>query len=308
VPSLVPQVKALLAAVEAVSAQGRTGQKSARGDLRGKENLKMEVLEKSVTGKISPEACEDAVFVSDHFAAVVDGVTSKSDFRYQGKTTGKLAAEMITDVLAGLSGTENAREIIRKINQKFARFYEEVPFPYNVREKGLQAVCVIYSEYFQQVWMIGDCQAAVDGQEYYNPKKSDVVLSEMRSLALHVAAAEGSSPLPMGDARALIEPWLLKSTVFANREDSPYGYAVINGEEIPSSLIRVIPIPEGRHEIVLTSDGYPRALGTLQASEDYLAEILLKDPGCDEIFLSTKGLAAGQKSFDDRSYLRLSVC
>lgn len=35
--------------------------------------------------------------------------------------------------------------------------------------------------------MIGDCQAMVDGREYLQPKRSDVILSQFRSLLMGIA-------------------------------------------------------------------------------------------------------------------------
>ena len=34
-------------------------------------------------GKVSDEKCEDASFISDDFVAVIDGVSSKSDFLFK---------------------------------------------------------------------------------------------------------------------------------------------------------------------------------------------------------------------------------
>lgn len=275
--------------------------------------MRIKILESVRIGKMNEELCEDELFLSEHYIAVIDGVTSKSDFLYEGKTTGKLAAEIIFRVLNNLHGKEDIEEIIEQVNQEFALFYEKTLFHESRREKGLQATCVIYSSYRRKIWMIGDCQAVVDGKIHLNPKKSDTVLSQMRSLVLHTLKMEASNEptetnLEEHDvARDLILPWILRVTVYANQENTEYGYSVMNGERIPSSLIKTISLDEQEHEIILTSDGYPEVCKTLEESEACLQKLLEQDPGCYKKYLSTKGLKKGQNSFDDRTYIRFLV-
>lgn len=272
----------------------------------------IKIIETWKQGKVNEELCEDALFISDQLIAVIDGVTSKSDFRYEGKTTGKLASEIVSRVLKGLCGREALQEIVDRINEEIALFYEQVKFPYDKREKGLQAACVIYSAYYREIWMIGDCQSAVDGTVFLNPKKSDVILSEMRSLILSIMESERAGKVKLvfneqDEARGFILPWILRSTIFANDDRTPYGYSVFNGQRIPKTLIKVLSLDDRPHEVVLASDGYPELKNTLEETEGRLKEILKGDPNCYKDYLSTKGLARGQESFDDRTYVRFLV-
>lgn len=238
--------------------------------------------------------------------AVIDGVTSKSDFTLNGKTTGKIAADIVRQTIGKLEREDNLDVFLSMVNLEIKKFYQHIEFPYSKKEKGLQAVCTVYSDFYREIWMIGDCQVSVDNQIYLNPKKSDLVLSDMRSLILHILKNENWQEAQK-KARDIIEPWILKANYFANKEDSTYGYAVINGEDIPQSLIKKIKLDENHHEIILTSDGYPEVKASLKKSEDYLNTILEKDKSCCEMYLSTKGLKKGQKSFDDRTYIRFSI-
>lgn len=269
----------------------------------------IETIEVFCQGKHSEERCEDAWLVTEDFAAVIDGVTAKGRFTYKGKTTGRLAAELVYAVLENLDRTADFAGFLEAVNHRMEAFYENVDFPESRREKGLQAVCAVYSDFRREIWLIGDCQASVDGVVYDNPKKSDRVLAEMRSLAIHLLLMEEKMEPEQAqkEARRLIEPWILKATAYANREDSPYGYAILNGEKIPESLIRRIPLDDSSHEIILASDGYPRIKGTLKETEEYLRQVLKDDPACCTRFCSTKGKLEGQSSFDDRTYLRFRV-
>lgn len=276
--------------------------------LKGRRGAEIEILEKFIKGKISEQTCEDAFFVSDDFVAVIDGVTSKSDFMYNGKTTGKITAEIIYEIFKTIKRETKLQEIIQLINQKIREFYQAVEFPYSKKEKGLQAACIIYSDYYREIWMIGDCQAYVDGKVYFNQKKSDVVLSDMRSLILHILKAENADwEYAQEEGRRQIEPWILKANVFANKPESQYGYAVLNGEEIPEILIKKIKLDKHQHKVIFTSDGYPDIKENLKLTEEYLKTILEMDAACCEMYLSTKGIKGGQKSFDDRTYIKFLV-
>ena len=59
----------------------------------------MKIIETMLCGKFDQQRCEDSLFVSDDFVAVIDGVSSKTDFRFEGKTTGKLASEFVVETL-----------------------------------------------------------------------------------------------------------------------------------------------------------------------------------------------------------------
>lgn len=282
----------------------------AQDCMRGRTG-RMEVIEKYVCGKISEELCEDICFVSDHFVAVIDGVTAKSDFLHNGKKTGKLAAEIVEATLRTLPHQACVIDFIRSVNDKMRSFYKQIDFSGSEKMQGLQAVCAVYSEQRREIWMIGDCQVCVDGKNYLNPKRSDEILSEVRSLVLETLKAEKCGKWSSGEvqreARKIIEPWIVRASVFANCEESEFGYAVLNGEEIPPALIRVIRLDGGTHEIIFTSDGYPMIAPSLKESEDYLQVILHSDRECSRLYRTTKGVGEDACSFDDRAYIRFSV-
>ncbi len=274
------------------------------------EVSEIQIIESFIKGKINEDLCEDILFISEDFIAIIDGVTSKSDFLYQNQTTGKLASTMIRDVLLNANKEDTLHQIIKKVNAAFKEFYEKVAFPYSKTEKGLQAACVIYSDFYNEIWMVGDCQAAVDGMVYINPKVSDTILSETRSLVMNTLYKEagGNSSTKVDDtARNIILPWILKSTIYANDASSHYGYSVFNGENIPMELVKIIKLDHKHHEIVLTSDGYPSVKQSLKESEDELAKVLKEDPECYKYYRSTKGTKVGQVSFDDRAYVRFTI-
>ena len=100
-------------------------------------------------------------------------------------------------------------ELIKQVNQRFAAFYQQVDFTADPKSQGLQAVAVVYSRYYNQLWQVGDAQINLDGQLLTNPKPSDLVLSDMRSLILRLSPNSNQQADP---GRKAILPWILKAT------------------------------------------------------------------------------------------------
>lgn len=265
--------------------------------------VNIQVLETFIRGKVSDNQCEDTVVMTSNFIAIIDGVTSKSHFRVDGQTTGKLASTIIAHVLERAPRELTLQTLIQRVNKAFAEFYQRVTFTADRASQGLQAVAVIYSRYRNELWQVGDAQINLDGHQLVNPKPSDLVLADMRSLILRFSDDNQQSD----PGRQAILPWLLKATQFANVADAEWGYAIFNGRPIPETLVKRYLLTPGQHEIVLASDGYPEVLDGLAASEAKLHEVLMQDPTCSHLYRSTKGLVFGNRSFDDRSLIHFNV-
>ncbi|MCH5461867.1 hypothetical protein HC026_00315 [Lactobacillus sp. LC28-10] len=264
----------------------------------------VQVLETFIQGKVNDEKCEDTIVVTPEFIGVIDGVTSKSQFMYQGQTTGKLASTMIAGVLERLPKEATLSSLIERVNQQFADFYNRVKFTADRASQGLQAVAVIYSRFRNELWQVGDAQINLDGRLLTNPKASDLVLSNMRSLILRLSPNSNDELDP---GRQAILPWILQATQFANSTDREWGYAIFNGQPIPESLLKIYHLSAESHQIVLASDGYPKLAENLADSEAALANVLENDPSCSHEYRSTKGLKKGNRSFDDRSLVHFKV-
>lgn len=262
----------------------------------------MQVKQTFIQGKYDdPSLCEDAIFSNKNFIAIIDGVTSKSNYTYQGQKTGKIASTIIKDYLTTADPTATIQDLISGINLAFEKlFYDKADFDLDRVEHGPQAAMALYSNHYKQVYLIGDCQALVNDIMHIQPKASDNILSNFRSLILHI------HPDHHVEAREAILPYLISSNTFANQANSKFGYSVLNGQNIPSELIGVIDVKEG-DRIVLTSDGYPEIKSTFTDTEAYLQEVLTNDPDLIDQFVSTKGIQPDQVSFDDRSYIEFIV-
>lgn len=275
----------------------------------------MELIEQYLNSKTGDLAtCEDAIFVNEHFAAVIDGVTSKSERLWGGKTSGQVAARLVVETLPHLGPTVSALEAFAAINQAFRDLYESVGLAAEVEKNPVErcATCVlVYSRYHHQIWSVGDSQALVDGQLFCRSKASDDLLANVRAFYLETELLLGKTIADLQEndtGREFITPLLKRDRLFQNNPAYPeYGAWVMDGFFDPAQGVQVIEVPKKARELILASDGYPEVFPTLVQTEKRLAEILDRDPLLFREFKSTKGLQKGQVSFDDRSYLRLRL-
>lgn len=297
----------------------------------------MKIIESSIIGKKSPEACEDGMVVTDDFIAVIDGSTSKTPKHLNpdmknGRYAMMLISEYIREELkADASVDEFCQGVTAYIYNKV---YEKLGVEERLKEhpeERLTASAILYSRTRNEVWMVGDCQAIIDGKLYENGKPYEEKIARKRVELIE----QGFSP---AEARKQIEPLLIKAMLSGQNQT----YTVIDGFPIYREGVKVVSvsdfcsvqnsvsssdscsvqdtvscsdsvsasdtIPSSSSEIVLASDGYPFLKPTLAASEAALAEQIANDPQNIHSFIATKGIVEGNKSFDDRTYIRFVYC
>mgnify|MGYP000417773903 FL=1 len=291
----------------------------------------MKIIESSIIGKKSPEACEDGMVVTDDFIAVIDGSTSKTPKHLNpdmknGRYAMMLISEYIWEELkADASVDAFCQGVTAYIYNKV---YEKLGVEERLKEhpeERLTASAILYSRTRNEVWMVGDCQAIIDGKLYENGKPYEQEIARKRVELIE----QGLSP---AEARKQIEPLLIKAMLSGQNQT----YTVIDGFPIYREGVKVVSvsdsssvqdsvpasdsvpcsdsasasdtIPSSSSEIVLASDGYPFLKPTLAASEAALAEQIANDPQNIRSFIATKGIVEGNKSFDDRTYIRFVYC
>ena len=264
----------------------------------------MQIIERFIEGKSKNELlCEDALVVTENFIAVIDGVTGKSNREFNGLSGGKAAAVKACECIEKLPFDIDCFSAIEKITEAVKSLYEA-----NEPIGAAAAGAIIYSKEKNEIWSVGDCQCIINGKLHKHEKEIDVLLSEVRSLVLENEKRNGKTEneLLLNDTgREFILPLLKSQHIFANTEGD-FSYGVFNGSEVPKDKIVIYKVENG-DEIVLASDGYPHLKETLEESEALLQEEIKNNPLCDGDFRSTKGLADGNISFDDRTYIRFIV-
>lgn len=290
----------------------------------------MKIIESCIVGKKSQEACEDGMVITDDFIAVIDGSTSKtpkhlnSDMK-NGRYAMMLISEYIREELkADASVDDFCQGVTAYIYNKV---YEKLGVEERLKEhpeERLTASAILYSRTRNEVWMVGDCQAIIDGKLYENGKPYEQEIARKRVELIE----QGLSP---AEARKQIEPLLIEAMLSGQNQT----YTVIDGFPIYREGVKVVSVSDScsvqdsvpasdsvpcsdsvsasgtifvsSSEIVLASDGYPFLEPTLAASEAALAEQIANDPQNIHSFIATKGIVEGNKSFDDRTYIRFSV-
>ena len=290
----------------------------------------MKIIESSIIGKKSPEACEDGMVVTDDFIAVIDGSTSKTPKHLNpdmknGRYAMMLISEYIREELKADASVDDFCQgvtayIYNKVYEKLGveERFKEHP------EERLTASAILYSRTRNEVWMVGDCQAIIDGRLYENGKPYEQEIARKRVELIE----QGLSP---AEARKQIEPLLIEAMLSGQNQT----YTVIDGFPIYREGVKVVSVSDScsvqdsvpasdsvpcsdsvsasgtffvsSSEIILASDGYPFLEPTLAASEAALAEQIANDPQNIHSFIATKGIVEGNKSFDDRTYIRFSV-
>ena len=278
-----------------------------RGDGRGVSEG-IPIIEQLCSSKTSnPDDNEDMLVVTGEYIAIIDGATSKTQKRFEGKTGGRIAAELIAHFISDgqLDTFIDGKTAIYRLQAVLSEFANK----YNLEEQGIHlcASTVIYSVAKRQIWAVGDCQFILNGKRHTFYKKVDEVLSEARALAIHMLLQSGytEEDLQRDDtARELIMGQLRLQQNLENRDDE-FGYSVLSSHGT-AKAVSITDVPPGS-EIILASDGYPELFTTLAESETRLNELIRLDPLCYKIFKSTKGLTEGCTHFDDRTYIRFRI-
>lgn len=297
----------------------------------------MKIIESCIIGKKSPEACEDGMVVTDDFIAVIDGSTSKTPKHLNpDMKNGRYAMMLISEYIREELKTDaSVDEFCQGVTAYiYNKVYEKLGVEERLKEhpeERLTASAILYSWTRNEVWMVGDCQAIIDGKLYENGKPYEEKIARKRVELIE----QGLSP---AEARKQIEPLLIKAMLSGQN----LTYTVIDGFPIYREGVKVVSvsdscsvqnsvsssdscsvqdtvscsdsvsasdtIPSSSSEIVLASDGYPFLKPTLAASEAALAEQIANDPQNIHSFIATKGIVEGNKSFDDRTYIRFVYC
>lgn len=276
--------------------------------------MNFKIIEKNIVGKNkSIERCEDKIVYNDFFACVIDGATAKSKVLYENKKSGLLVSEILEKTISNLEEKITLQNTIDILTNSVRDYYIANNLFESMKNNPadrLTASVVMYSSYFNQIWMIGDCQCMVDNKIYTNEKLIDKLLSETRALFITKELINGRKikELQKNDlGRKYILPLLISQSSFQNSNyDSDYSFCVVDGFPINTSQVKVIEINNSK-TIVLASDGYPKLFNTLSKTENYLYYILEKDPLCYDIYKSTKGKTINANSFDDRAYLKVKI-
>ncbi len=266
---------------------------------------KMKILEHFLCGKHNvPNLCEDGLVIGQQLIAVIDGVTAKGTYSWDGMTSGYYAKQLLVDYLQKDIATQTSEELFDNLDlflnaniQKHLERLTCADYP--------RASIIIYNNYYKEIWSYGDCQCRINNTVHKHTKKIDKLNAKIRALNIEYHLSQGKTleELKENDlGRNSIQQNLILQFAFENKLGY-WGYPVLNGMGVEKSMIKRYPVSKG-DMITLASDGYPVLKENLNQCEKSLENILKNDPLCFHLHPSTKGLQKGNVSFDDRAYCR----
>ena len=301
----------------------------------------MEIIEQTLVGKNPKKKSEDGIVVNADFVAVIDGSTSKSQYRHSWfHSNGRYAMLLTARYIRRMPKQTTCEEFLRGVTATIRKHYRKTMLPRLTEhpEDRLTCSAIIFSRLRREIWMIGDCQgllipiapkATVSGTApapfpaapattpvasasgpspilLENPKPPEAELAAMRAAEVKRLLATGVTQdelLRNDTARPVIIPRMLETMKQQN-----VTYSVVDGFPIDRKHVRVIPLDFQPWEIVLASDGYPFLCPTLAESEAAVAQQRKEDPlNIGPHFQATKGFHPDFNSFDDRAYIRFKV-
>lgn len=274
----------------------------------------MQITEKFLEGKNpDQQLCEDGIFQSDDFVAVIDGATAKSKTQYDGKSSGRAAMEKVRQALENVPADADVYTAIDIITGCMAEWYRNLGIYEHLQSNYIErpsASAVIYSHQKKEIWQIGDCLAIVDDKHFYNNKILDEIVINARVLYLEMQIQQGKTVPELIDndiGREFILPLLQNQGCLQNNfNGSEYAWEVFDGFPLLKERVKIIDASKAK-TLILASDGYPKLFNTLQESEEYLKYVLQNDPLCFTINKGTKALKKGNNSFDDRAYVKIEL-
>jgi glycerophosphoryl diester phosphodiesterase len=277
----------------------------------------MEIIEQNLVAKNPKMKSEDGIVVTNDFIAVIDGSTSKSQYRHSlFRSNGRYAMQLVGRYIRRMPKNTTCEAFLRGVTAYIRKHYKKTMLSRMAEHPEDRLTCsvVVFSRLCREIWMIGDChamvidaqQAVADCQYYDNPKPYEAELAAMRAEEAKRQLSDGKNidDLCRNDtARPVIIPRMIETMRNQN-----ITYSVVDGFPIPRQHVLVIPLDFRPYQIVLASDGYPFLYPTLAESEEALQHQRQDDPlNIGPHFQATKAFHPDNNSFDDRTYIRFRV-
>ncbi len=266
-----------------------------------------QILEQFVEAKTDGRVCEDMIVVTDDFAAVIDGASDATGAQFSGKSGGRFAAEVVAGAISALQPSADARTFADALAEAAAAAVTAAAGDLGADVRWPVAVLACASAQRREVWRIGDGHVVIDGVAYPGARRIGDAACSFRA-ATNAALLGKGMPLDeliANDPGATAARLLIDNQQHLANKVAPWGHGCINGQRVPDEYIEVLPIPKESTQVILTSDGYPTVLGTLNETETALAEMVKQDPlAVGELWAMGKPMKPGANAPDDRAYLR----
>jgi glycerophosphoryl diester phosphodiesterase len=144
----------------------------------------MIILEQSIIAKNPKKKSEDGIVVTDDFVAVIDGSTSKSEYRHSMfRSNGRYAMQLTARYIRKMPKNTTSEAFFRGVTAYIRKHYKKSMLSRLAEhpEDRLTCSAVVYSRLNREIWMVGDCQCMINGELFDNPKPAEAELAAMRA-------------------------------------------------------------------------------------------------------------------------------
>ena len=121
----------------------------------------MNIVETFIKGKRDAAHCEDGIVLTPHYAAVIDGSTSKTPFCLSpAMRNGRYAMTLISEYIGAMPHDATCGDFCKGITQVIADEYRRAGVHDRMEahpEERLCASAIVYSDVRHEAWMVGDC-------------------------------------------------------------------------------------------------------------------------------------------------------
>ena len=139
---------------------------------------------------------EDGIVVTNDFIAVIDGSTSKSQYRHSlFRSNGRYAMQLVGRYIRRMPKNTTCEAFLRGVTAYIRKHYKKTMLSRMAEHPEDRLTCsvVVFSRLCREIWMIGDCQCLVDNQYYDNPKPAEAVLAAQRAVEMKRLLEQGLS-------------------------------------------------------------------------------------------------------------------
>lgn len=265
--------------------------------------MNYELIETGRVGARGESSNADRIGVGHVAIGVVDGATAKS-WDDPSAPRGSDIADAVAYLIETMTPSCEATEFVKNASSTVAHMHEICGVQPG---SGSAATFALVHSFRREAWRVGDAHIAIDGKQVEELETGELAVAHARALVVQHALATGTTVRELQDhdaGREAIQP-LLRALVGLRNVTVPGGYGAIDGLPVPECFIEVIPLPETRCEVILTTDGYPSVGVDLQQTEALLRTRLDLDPLLIAEPPATKGCVRDAVSFDDRAFVRL---
>ncbi|MBD3288870.1 hypothetical protein GF337_08720 [candidate division KSB1 bacterium] len=266
----------------------------------------------SKTGR--SDECEDAIYTGEHYFAVIDGATTKDGRKWGKYTGGRVVSQLLRNKFTEIDPDFTPREAVDFLTDAVYNFYERDNYVTEAASdprNRIVAVVAAFNAKRREIWSVGDCHCRIGNWSMRRERRSDVICANFRSMLLELEILKGKTLNELREhdtGREYILPLLREHVLFNNNMHAGnYCGPVIDGFLVPDECIDVYKIDAEDEFVILASDGYPVLKQTLRESEQELKRIIEEDPLLFRKHKELKCVLKGNVSFDDRSFLKISL-